>query len=69
MNSTILTKTKLWLVDHCQLPKVDRNRADGHTVLHIREAPEHDYLHQLVKESFTTENVGVQVSDKRRVTG
>ena len=66
-NSPILTKTKPGWVVHGQLPYVDRNRADGHTVLHIREAPAHDYLHQLVKHSFTTENFGVQVSVKRRV--
>ena len=46
---------------------MDRNRADGHTVLHIHEAPAHDYLHQLVKDSFTMEKFGVQVPAKRRV--
>ena len=65
-NSPILTKTKLGWVVHGQLPYGDRNRADGHTVLHIHEAPAHDYLHQLVKDSFTTENFGEQVSAKRR---
>ena len=60
-NSPLLTRSLLgWVVHGCTGAWSHRSQIEPEVTCHIRQPD--DSLHQLVRESFTTENVGVKSS-------
>ena len=60
-NAPMASRTKLGWVLHGNLSAHVRTFADPEFMFHTWEEDNHDALHQLVKDSFTTENFGVKL--------
>ena len=60
-NAPMASLTKLGWVVHGNVSAHAHSRSDAEFVLHTWEGNGHDALHQLVKDSFSTENFGVKL--------